>query len=529
LRDRAAVGTLIALIGAWSAFLLLRWDAPFIDLPQHAWNLAMLRDPGAWAPGFHVRLRWLDTNSLWFQLDRVLALALTPGQSLAVGFVLAIVGLPLASGYWARELGRDGLLAVVFASWVCWSGMIYWGFLHYCLGVALGVAMLGLDRRQQRDGAGAGWLAAGWVALYSLHLIALAWTLILVVVQRAVFHAVGEEPVRRDRLAAAILAVVPGGLLSAVWFWRNLIRPGGQGTLGTLEGGLGLRWSGWTTVARALVGGLGPSASWTWNDDAMVVILLAIGALGLAWALRTGRGRTPAWAAFAVVACSLLGMFTIPDEIRGQFLISRRLVAFIPAGAAVLAAPRVRARQRRLLLALGAAMALVQMSVQHRTVLRFAEEAAPAHRMMAQAPPGKTLASWLEPTSSSVVRGPVYVHMAAWYAARAPGEAAFSFAHFEPNPVVYAETSDDRVTSSEAYRQWCTAFRGAATDVDLVLVRGTRPGAHCGALRIYGNRLRELARDGDWALYEVARPLGPRQVDCRCRRDDPEPRPSSPR
>ena len=53
------------------------------------------------------------------------------------------------------------------------------------------------------------------------------------------------------------------------------------------------------------------------------------------------------------------------------------------------------------------------------------------------------------------------------------------------------------------------------TDFDYIVTRGGPP-KHCSAVLHYRNQLREVARDGEWGLWEVTAPLTPRTVKCWC-------------
>jgi chromate transporter len=85
--------------------------------------------------------------------------------------------------------------------------------------------------------------------------------------------------VRLAGALAAVTAAVVGVVLNlAVWFGWHVVRPGGVGAMGATSG------TGGATDWFAVVVGIGAFAAMQWGKVGVVTVVLASGALGLAWA-----------------------------------------------------------------------------------------------------------------------------------------------------------------------------------------------------------------------------------------------------
>ena len=499
-------------LGLWTIALLVGYDAPFIDLPAHAFNLAVLRNPALYGDRFVDQLVPWTTNSPWFWLDKLfLKHVTTESVSLALAFAAAIIALPLATAAWAKELGRDWVVAGLIAWWTAWSGMVYWGFFHYSQGIALSVLVLAWDRAHQRDGTGSVRLGALWVVLFLVHMQAWAWTAVLVVLQRAA-HGL------RLRAKEGVLPFLPSTVLAVVWVVSNLARAQGSADMGTLEGGLGLKWQSPFRTVNEMVALMSASFPWTFADDVLAVLLLLGGLVGFFWAYWEDEVESALKGALFVGLGTFAGMLVLPAQMQGQFFLSVRLVAFLPPAAAVLMSPRLQGDARRLLLGVAGIGAIGSMVMNHQALERFQSESAPAYTLMEQIPSGQRVLFWPANRHSDAAHGGIYTHITGWYATRNQGEPNFSFAVFRPNPVVYRDPANHPHTRAGwENRPWCTALAGEARDFDYLLVRGLGPQAHCSGRTLYRDQLEAVATENGWGLYRItddlpALPKG----DCRC-------------
>lgn len=541
LLDRIAAG----LVGLWALLvtaLFATTRLPFIDLPQHAVTLAMLRDPARYGEVYRSQLVPWTTNSLWFTLDALWSWALSAEASLTLCAWLAVVGLPAALAAWARSWGGQALPAALLGCALAWSRPLFWGFAHYALSFPVAVATLALDRALQERGAGRrSWRLWGLgllaVALFLVHSQTFAFTLGAVGLQRLVGALVGAPPSGglgarlRDlagRLGQMAAAWAPALALFGLWVRANLVAPSeAEAPLGTLSAGLGARYQAPADALGALTLSLQGFIKRTLVDDIAAIGLLALGVLGLIGVLvQAARGRdrgalAAALACGGVALTALLLYLFMPQHIQGQYYLSTRMAPWIPLALAPLVALAPVpgwARWARLGATGGlAALALGGVGFAFST---FASEAAPVDRLLAQVEPEKRLMLWAGTRSSRALPSNPFTHYLSWTAAETGGTTTFSFASFRPNPVVYRDRdAAQRSIPGEEFKAWCTAFAGQAQDVDYVVTRGAdkAPRKLCNATRHYADQLERVAADGEWALYRVTAPLPAMKVrGCSC-------------
>lgn len=515
-----------------AAWLFASQRPPFIDLPQHALTLSMLRHPEVYGEAYRVQLVPWTTNSLWFTLDPVLRAVLSPEASLKLCAWLAVVGTPLSLAWWTRARGGDPRLAVLVGWAAVWTRPMFWGFLHYALSLPVGIAALAVDLELQQRGWGRrGWravtLAVLLVGLFLLHAQTTAFVFGALGLQRLLRAGLGEEgPVGRRlgwRLGELALLAAPAVALFGVWVGSNLVAPEeDEAPLGTLTAGLGAQYQPLLEAVMDLVPSLQGFLKYTVADDVLAGVLLLAGAAGgalalrAAWSDRTRRAEHLAGVGIALTA--LLLFFFMPKHIRGQYYLSTRmapwvLFALVPAVSAPLAPRWERAR-----LGAAAGVAVAFFALAAGAFSLFAAEAAPLDSLLARIPPQQRVTLWAKKRSSRAVPSNPFTHYASWYAAEQQGTTTFSFASFRPNPVVYAHRdATHRSIPGEEFKQWCTAFAGQADDVDYVVLRKAEPtGKQCGARELYADNLEPVAEEGDWALLRVTTPLGPKETRCRC-------------
>ncbi len=513
---------------AWTAALFARDVPPFTDLPQHAWTLAMLRNPASYSDAFVVTLRPWHTNSLWFVVDAALSRVLSPEGSLGLGCALAVVTLPLALGAWARSLGRSAGLALTLGWWVAWTRPLYWGFLNYSLSLPVGIAALALDASAQRPGADARpWrtlgLAALLVVVYLLHAQTWAFVLVALAFQRAAAGLRGLLP----RFGGLALVALPSVALFLPFAVTDLVTPAqGVAPIATLLGGLKPRFDDAGVLLQFLLVNATASLKWSQVDDCLAAGVLAAAAffLGRAVWVRNDPGRD--WLpSLCAIALTALGCYLFaPVNVLGQFQIATRMAPWVLLAAVPAASPILRARSHQLLLVLYAAGAVETQYLQAVTFQRFQSEAAPALTILDRIEPGKRVMLWANRLTSGSAYGFVYVHFIGWYAERTLGRAQFSFAEFRPNPVVYKDALHyPRVVAGEETQPWCAALAGDGLGFDYLVTRGSGgPDAACGSIQRYRDSLQEVTREKDWTIYAVigTLPADP-ENDCDCPKRSP--------
>lgn len=529
---RAAPWVLTVILTVWTGVIYARYRPPFADLPQHAWTLTMLRHPEVYADAFVVTFQPWRTNTLWFTLDGALAGLLTPDQSLALACALATVTLPLALAGWAHALGRSAGLALVLGWWVTWHRTLYWGFVNYDLSLVLGIGVLALDAAIQRTGTGR-WRLVACVGLLTLTWLAHAqtWLFILGVLalQRGAFALAGLGDPRPwpRRLAATLgqlsLLTLPSLTLFVPYAALELLSPhASEAPLASVVGGLKPRYHEASVAFEFLIINATAAVKWTTADDLLAKALLWAGAVGLLGGMWRSRGVERAWllVPFAVGCAGLAAYLYAPLHVLGQFQIASRMAPWVLLVAVPLASPRLP--RWGAVVALAAAMvgAVESQRINALTFQGYAVESAPVFAILDKMAPGKRATLWADHLTSRQAYGSVYGHVVAWYAAETLGRSDFSFAEFRPNPVVYRDPLHyPRAVAGEETKPWCATLSGDGIDFDYVVTRGDqKPGAACGSVALYADVLREVAREKDWALYEVTRPMPRRRPkECVCR------------
>ena len=541
LRPRIPAAWPVALCGLWgmaATWLLGAHRLPFIDLPQHAATLAMLRNPEVYAADFRVHLVPWATNSLWFTLDPLLAPLLSVEQSLQLNAVLAVLAAPLAMAAYTRALGGQAATGALVGAAVAFSRPLLWGFLHYSLSLPLGVALLALDldrvrqpgRRSVRRGL---ILAAGLLLLFLVHAQTLAFVFGALGLQRLTIAAWAADPRHAHqplgaRLARAMLALAapaaPAVAIFAAWVASNLVAPAdAEAPLGTLTAGLGARFVPIGEALSAFPLHLHAYLKDSALDDGLTVILL-LGALvgwgvGVAAARRDRAAGAAAATALGIALTAFALYLLLPLHIRGQYYLSTRMAPWVLLGLLPFAAAaRLPPRWARLRRGLAAFAAVGGLAVAAHGVRSFDAESAPLDGLLASVEPGSKLMLWAQNRGTAALPSNPYTHYLSWAAAEKLGTTHFSFAEFRPNPVVYRDRDTmQRSMPGEEFKAWCTAFAGQATDVDYVVTRTSRrKRPMCGALDVYADQLALVAHDADWSLFRVTEPLQASDTRCAC-------------
>jgi len=138
-----------ALALAWP-LMAVEW-LPFVDYPQHLGTVAAIHGQGdpTWSEYFVVeysRSQYL----LLYVISDVLAYPLGVEGAARLTAVLSIAGLPLALALYLRESGRDPMLGAVAVA-VSLHVYVFWGFLNYAAGMAVGLVALAAFARLCRQ------------------------------------------------------------------------------------------------------------------------------------------------------------------------------------------------------------------------------------------------------------------------------------------------------------------------------------------------------------------------------------------
>jgi len=402
---------------------------PMVDLPQHAAQIAALREmlSGHWVFQSLFDVRWL--TPYWLGYSAVFLLTPLVGIVLATKLVvaMAVCALPAAAARLRQASGGDPhwdwlLLPLPF-------GFAYeWGFLNFIVAAPFGFLFLARIVRcgpvtTRRDGVA---LALWANALFFLHALVL-----LFFGSVAGLLLLARAGTRRERLARVLplLSVLP---VTLAWLAYTTLYPQdaqGKMPLVSLE-----MWGlGWRRFAELLPALISQSLS------APVFALPALVALLLPWAL---GARLAAWPRRLPFLFYVLWMLLAPDYLfRNSFTYNRFNMAGLPLYLLALeAAPGLvlgtlrRRLSSVLVVVLPLSLLLVQVA---RTVAFQRYEVRGFDKILAKMAPGKRALTFAELPHSRYFDAPVFVHFPAWYQATKAGLVDYSFSNFVVVPVRY--------------------------------------------------------------------------------------------
>lgn len=461
-----------------------------VDLPQHAAQVAMLRDltlgRSAWAPDLQVNLA--TPYLVGYLLALPLALVLSPLSAIKVVLTAAYAAFGLIGRAIGRELGAPPALnGYYFFSFfgIAWSYGLYTFLVAAPVGLAFIWAALAYARR---GGWGRGALvaAAGVATVFShgfIYVFALAIGLGLLLIHT-----------RRPRRFLA--RVWPFALSTVVCAALALLVSHNKATA---AGYTGLDWVTGALAVRPFVviaGGFDAWATpWAWVVGALLLVLPLLAGHRLA------RRRPEAWLIAGVLAAlMLLAPFTIM-----QISVYPRFALFVaPAYAWLIdSAPGPRpdgflSRWLAAVVGVLAAFALVQHLAGQ---VAFAREAGDFDRVLARAQPGRrALSLVIDRGSASTVNPLVYLNFPQWYAVEKGGFVDLSFA-VDPQMVVRLAHPDAPPYDDSAFL--VGELTGRPLDFNqwsYVFVRGQAPP------RLFGGCTpTELAASGAWKLLAPRR------------------------
>ena len=435
-----AIVSAIATIPVW-----LPVFPPMVDLPQHAAQVAMLRELSR--PAFADRSLF-EVN--WFT-PYLFGYVLVYGLSTVMGIVaackmvvaLSIAGVPIATAVLLAETDGDPFWALLAVP-VMYGFNYQWGFLNFLVAIPVGLLFLALVFRVTRAPTRAGWIQIGLAinALFFCHaMIAIACgaaaALVIVLRSRSL------EPITRWSRLLSVASVAP---VMAVWGSLTSEHPDAQQPIGWdlnwlrssddyysvtatwAHGGLG-----WGRLAGIFPRAFGARPSLTLYGFAAVLVLLPF--------LCGARLRRDAacWTPLAVCGAIL---FLAPSSAFGAYYIAARFAVFVlPFYALVLSGNRERIMPSlRACLAMLALLGVWMTAVLSRTVV-YEHEADGFTQILAQLEPGERVMSFPFERDSAASIAPLFLHYPAWYAALRGGLVDPSLAVHHVELVRYRENA----------------------------------------------------------------------------------------
>jgi hypothetical protein len=465
---------------------------PMVDLPQHAGQIALLRDlalgHSPWAAELRVDL--LTPYLIGYGLAFPLALVMPVSAAIKTVLTAAFIGFVAASLAIRRELAASPELDAYF--FVPFFGLAYgWGLYTFLVAAPVALAFVWLAIRYARLGG----------AARAIGLAALGLALVLC-------H--GLACVIACAIGLAVLAVrAPnvGGLLARAWPCLLPLLPcalfvlahgrfGGAGGFPVISLG--------APVTRLL---LGLSASFTdsggrWPLIAAVVLIVLpwVGGLSVDW-----RERDK-----VAIAAVVLAMFAFsPLNVGWIGAIYTRFALFLlpayawlfrrtektPTGLAAVSGPWLQA--------LAAGVCMVLLAWQAIEAERFTQESRAFDTILARAEPGQRALDLILDQGAPGYNPYVFMHFGLWYQADKRGLTDFNFAAF-PSQIVRLRQAPSPVNADGAFEWTPSRFRWTPYDggrYQYFFVRDRQPipaGLFAGAPCVP----RLVASSGPWSLFQ---------------------------
>jgi len=494
LADRAAIGlVLLFAIGVTTI-----WAAPrpeMVDLPQHAAQVALLRDlalgrsPWAGEVRINVFTPYLIGYGLAFPLSFVMPAAAALKTVLTAayaGFIAVCIGI-------RRELGASRKLDAYYA--FSFFGFAYaWGMYTFLVALPVGLAFIWLCVRYARDGLareGLGISALGLALLFShglVFLLACGIGAVLLLV-------------RAEGLRSLVLRSWPFWVLLAACVGLFLMT-GKREAAVTGDFGATYIFGTWQTHVRSILLSPFDAPYGKWP----VLCFPVFAGLPLL------AGFRPDWRAseaVVIAAATLAAAALAPSYAWSTSMLFERFAVLLPPAYAWLLreqppAPNSLANRLQRKLGLLASLACAAVLTQHaRLAFEFGREQRDFEGVLAAAEPGQRALALIFDSSSEVDRNSdAYLHHALWYQAERRGFVDFNFAVCHPQiarvPMGRLHPVDDYLAQNPDRFDW------RANGGDLyryIFVRGQEAQA---AKAFEGAACRpvEVARGGKWRLYE---------------------------
>ena len=486
---------------AWGAAIVwLAPHPPMIDLPQHAGQLALLKQMlsggSPWTPLFQINP--VTPYLIGFGLTLPLTWLMPVAAAMKLVLSLAYIAFVWVCVLLRRHFGADARLDWLF---LCsFFGFAYhWGFFTYLTAAPLGLWFILLaDRYAQSATArrGLGLLATGLVLLVS-HGLVFLFSLFMAVVLLVWRN---RQPATLLRLAWPHAGVVLGLLAYYVarapqeaTFAMPPTVPSVMWQLGlrheVLYYAFGLHWTPLFSAAAA----------------AMAVAPWLMG-------LRIDWKRGPALLPFALLA---LGLNFVPSFMFETSFVYQRFAIFLfPFYAWIFAAPRIGTATPHWRSTAGIALLMLScwsvLGLNSARTWNFGKEAADFDQVASRIEPGQRALALIYDTASpaSGDRG-TYVHYASWYQAEHQGLVDFNFAWVPPQIVRYRVAARPAVAMNFAWGPQKFDWVSHRGDVYRYFIVRRNPAVAQDPFKDAPCPPSMVAQSGSWQVYERVACSGP--------------------
>ncbi|UZN48974.1 GtrA family protein [Cupriavidus cauae] len=506
----------VVAVAAGSALPWLAPYPPMIDLPQHAGQIAALRDLLAGTSPWQQDLRINPFTPYLLGYGAALALSWWMPVTAALKLLLSLAYLACIGACIAlrRQVGADARLDWLFVPGI--FGFAYeWGFLTFLLAVPLGLLFLLPAWRHARTPTlrtGA-MIVAGGALLFVAHGLvflfacAVGGACTLIGLGGIVCRARRSDGAHRARSShtprIVLRALMPYALLGLVALLYAWHAQRFDATLDYAWPAVEWRWD-WMRVPLLLVS---PWGAWSTHLPFALATLLMLAA---PWAM----GLRPRWRlpqAWLPLAAVLLVWLCVPHyAMRTAFLFQRFGILLLPCYALLFAAPTSTNGPRRAMAAHWCALALcaacaLHLGWQARRTLAFGAETRDFDAVLGAAAPGQRALMLVFDAGSAAAAHPgAYQHFPLWYQARRHGLVDFNFAWFLPQIVRYrsghAPPLDPADMLDNAFPANFDWHRHDAGRYRYLFVRRATP-LPAGYFAAADCRVERLRTAGDWSLY----------------------------
>ena len=477
--------SILATIPVWLATY-----PPMVDLPQHASQIALLRnlhDP-QFRFAYLFRVNWFTPSLLGY----IAVYALAPLCGIVAAFklvlALALVGLPVTTALLMKEVGADPYWAILTIPSM--YGFSYtWGFFNFLVAIPISLLFLLFLMRHVDKPT---WRSAVFLAVFAALLFfghAVACVLFGAI-------ACAYALVKTRSLWRAIFLLLPTATLvplMLIWYLRTKADPGTQkpivwdlGWIRSVDGqALGGRLTGF--FPRLL--GVRPSTLCLLFGATLFILPLLAGA-------RLSK-RSAVWVPLGVCVLALL---LAPTTAFSGWAISHKVTVFALPFWLIILQPT--AKQRPAWRGVALFLIVGWGAIMSANVIRYNTETRGFNNVLSSMQPNERVLSLMFVQYNDVSPAPIFLHFPAWYAATKKGVVDMSFAVFPIEPVRYVSSFPQPDASvSEWHPQgfrW-TEWRGGRyryfvvhAPVDL-------------GYRLFGRApcpVNLVTRSGNWWLYE---------------------------
>lgn len=402
---------------------------PMVDMPQHAAQIAALREFWAGNPLFTqlFQINWFTPYLLGYVLLYGLSLVMPVAIATQVLVSAALVSIPLLTGAMLREAGADDRwkwLAIPCT----YSFAFYWGFLSFLVAAPFAllflIATIRYARAPRRRNALL--IAAFSLFLFFCHVIVLGFASLV-----ALGYVAGANYRDPKTLVLRTLPYATPVPLIAVWMMLTYQNEERVQSDPIVYG---------SVIDRAYALLVQPAGGDAFSPLLVVLVTGAIAVLpalcGSRWSRRPERWLPLALGVLVFVVSPHYVFSTAYFYQRlGVFLVPLWLLAWNPPSG-----------ESRRLDWLAMLMIVAWGFVNTARFAAFARETESFDKVVEAIEPGRKVASMVFDNRSPLFAFPVYLHFPAWYQAERRGVVDFNFADFFSQMARYRKDAPQRVT-----------------------------------------------------------------------------------